>query len=115
MTNLKNDLDEYLLLQNDIKKSSFKADIKVPSIKFPKLNSFFGRADPQEANSWLKVTQESCCPKMTRFQRIIGFITCMGLGIFCMTVSSFYIPLLILKARKFSLLFSLGSVFFILR
>lgn len=50
----------------------------------------------------------------SRIQRIIGFIICIGLGIFCMTVSTFYIPVLVLKARKFALLYTLGSVFFIL-
>ncbi|KAG4066871.1 hypothetical protein HA402_012938 [Bradysia odoriphaga] len=113
MTNLKNDLDEYLLLQSDQKKS-FKIDMKMPTIKVPEIKSFFGRNEPQETNSWLQETQESCFPKLSRVQRIIGFITCIGLGIFCMTVSTFYIPVLILKARKFSLLFSLGSLFFIL-
>lgn len=48
-------------------------------------------------------------------QRIIGFVTCIGLGLFCMSLSTLYIPVLILKARKFALLFSLGSLFFILR
>lgn len=132
MANLKNDLDEYLLLQSDQKKT-FKIDMKMPSM--PEIKNLFGKSEPQEANSWLKDTQESCCPKLvclqnskpnlifvyyvlylqSRLQRIIGFVTCIGLGIFCMTVSTFYIPVLILKARKFALLFSLGSLFFILR
>lgn len=32
-----------------------------------------------------------------------------------MIVSTFYIPVLILKARKFALLYTLGSIFFIMR
>lgn len=64
MTNLKNDLDEYLLLQSDQKKSSFKIDMKMPVIKVPEMKSFFGRNEPEEANSWLQDTQESCCPKL---------------------------------------------------
>lgn len=51
----------------------------------------------------------------SKMQRIFGFIICLGLGIFCMTLSTLYIPVLILKARKFALLFSLGSLCFILR
>jgi hypothetical protein len=35
------------------------------------------------------------------------------MGAFCMILASFYIPVIVLKARKFVLLFSLGSVFFI--
>lgn len=113
MANLKQDLDEYLLLQSDQKKS-FKIDMKMPPLRVPEIGKLFGKNDTQEANSWLKDTQESCCPKLTRLQRIVGFVTCLGLGVFCMTISTFYIPVLILKARKFALLYTLGSMFFIL-
>lgn len=65
MANLKNDLDEYLLLQSDQKKS-FKIDMKMPTIKVPEIKNLFGKSEPQEANSWLKDTQESCCPKLVR-------------------------------------------------
>lgn len=156
MTNLKNDLDEYLLLQSDQKKS-FKIDMKMPTIKVPEIKSFFGRKEPEEANSWLQDTQESCCPKLVgipwnyiisrwfsttifliavttttnhwfyRMHRTGSFLygTISRMELFMnwflnwefhlQTVSTFYIPVLILKARKFSLLFSLGSLFFILR
>lgn len=114
MADLKKDLDEYLLLQSDQKKS-FKLDMpKMPTISTPGLVSkLFGKNEP-EANSWLKDTQDTCCPKLSRIQRIVGFVTCMGLGVFCMIVSTFYIPMLILKARKFALLYTLGSIFFIM-
>lgn len=121
MANLKNDLDEYLLLQSDQKKSnagsgSFKLDMmKMPSLKVPTVKNLFGKSEPVAANGWLKDTQESCFPKLSRLQRIVGFIVCIGMGIFCMALSTLYIPVLILKARKFALLFSLGSMFFILR
>lgn len=61
MANLKNDLDEYLLLQSDQKKT-FKIDMKMPSL--PEMKNLFGKSEPQEANGWLKDTQESCCPKL---------------------------------------------------
>uniref|UniRef100_A0A182T1C8 Vesicle transport protein n=1 Tax=Anopheles maculatus TaxID=74869 RepID=A0A182T1C8_9DIPT len=101
----------------------------MPSLPTPDLvGKLFGRNQEPEANSWLKDTQDTCCPKLvriefhppspsvqaSRIQRIVGFVTCMGLGIFCMIVSTFYIPVLILKARKFALLYTLGSVFFIM-
>ncbi|XP_055640968.1 vesicle transport protein SFT2C [Toxorhynchites rutilus septentrionalis] len=115
MADLKKDLDEYLLLQSDQKKN-FKLEMpKMPSISTPGLvGKLFGKNQEPEANSWLKDTQDSCCPKLSRIQRIVGFVTCMGLGVFCMTVSTFYIPMLILKARKFALLYTLGSLFFIM-
>lgn len=69
MANLKDDLDQYLLLQSDQKKSgsasSFKIDMKMPSLKVPTVKSLFGgSSEPTETNSWLKDTQESCCPKL---------------------------------------------------
>jgi len=80
----------------------------------PEIKNLFRKSEPEEANGWLKETRESCCPNLTRMQRFFGFVICIGLGIFCMSLSTLYIPVLILKARKFALLFSLGSLFFIL-
>ena len=39
-------------------------------------------------------------------------MTCLFLGAFFMFLASLYIPFIVLKSRKFVLLFSLGSVFF---
>ncbi|KAH8297925.1 hypothetical protein KR018_000801 [Drosophila ironensis] len=111
MSSLKSDLDEYLLLQSDQKKSF---NVKLPQLKVPGLGGIFSRNPEPEANSWLKDTQDSCCPKLSRLQRIVGFVACLGMGGLCMTLSTFYIPVLILKARKFALLYTLGSLFFIL-
>lgn len=83
MANLKDELDQYLLLQEDQKKSaistgsSFKIDMN--SIKVPEIKKFFSKSDSstsQEANSWLKDTQESCCPKLVRFYKnyIVVFV-----------------------------------------
>lgn len=65
MADLKKDLDEYLLLQSDQKKS-FKLEMpKMPSISTPGLVSkLFGKNQESEANSWLKDPQETCCPKL---------------------------------------------------
>jgi hypothetical protein len=40
-------------------------------------------------------------------------MTFLCMGAFCMGLASLYIPVIVLKARKFVLLFSLGSLFFI--
>ncbi|KAH8241819.1 vesicle transport protein SFT2C [Drosophila bipectinata] len=110
MSSLKSDLDEYLLLQSDQKKSF---NVKLPQLKVPSLGLFSKNTEP-EANSWLKDTQDSCCPKLSRLQRIVGFVACLGMGGLCISLSTLYIPVLILKARKFALLYTLGSLFFIL-
>ncbi|TMW52605.1 hypothetical protein DOY81_002299 [Sarcophaga bullata] len=111
MANLKDDLDQYLLLQSDQKK---KFNVKVPQLKVPEFGNIFSRNTEPEANSWLKDTQDSCCPKLSRLQRIVGFVACLGMGTLCMTISMFYIPVLLLKTRKFSLLYTMGSLFFVL-
>lgn len=47
-------------------------------------------------------------------QRIVGFVVCLGLGTLCMSISLFYVPVLLIRTRKFALLYTLGSLFFIL-
>lgn len=67
MSSLKSDLDEYLLLQSDQKKSF---NVKLPQLKVPSLGLFSKNAEP-EANSWLKDTQDSCCPKLVRLHHFL--------------------------------------------
>ena len=55
----------------------------------------------------------SSMPELSHKQRIFGFITCLSLSFFCFFLSTFYIPVLVLRARKFVALFTLGSLFFI--
>ena len=55
----------------------------------------------------------SICPALSRTQRLIGCVSCVVAGIFCFSLSTIYVPVLLLKARKFALLFSLGSLFMI--
>lgn len=64
MANLKDELDQYLLLQSDQKKTNFKIDMKMPSLKVPEIKNLFGKSQPQEANGWLQETRDSCCPKL---------------------------------------------------
>lgn len=63
MANLKDDLDQYLLLQSEQKKN-YKIDIKMPTLKVPEMKNLFGKSQPQEANGWLQDTKDSCCPKL---------------------------------------------------
>ena len=52
---------------------------------------------------------DSALPSLSYKQRMIGFMTCLVLGLICFAWSTIYIPMLVFKARKFALLFSLGS------
>jgi hypothetical protein len=63
MADLKKDLDQYLLLNSEKKKTNFKLDMKMP--KAPEVMSkWFGSQEPAEANSWLKDAESTCCPKL---------------------------------------------------
>lgn len=66
---------------------------------------WFGPANSKNTDSC------SCLPSLSKKQRIIGFMTFLGLGVTCFSLALAYIPVLMFYARKFSLLFSLGSVF----
>lgn len=109
MANLKDDLDSYMLLGQERKSTSYKLNMKMP--KLPAMLG--GTSEGSSSNSWLQDDDSGWCPKMSRIQRMIACVTCLGLGIFCMVVSTFYIPVLVFKARKFSLLFSMGSLLLI--
>ncbi|CAL1580762.1 unnamed protein product [Knipowitschia caucasica] len=56
-------------------------------------------------------TPEPCLPSLTRTQRLSGFALFASLSALCFVLSAMYAPLLLLYARKFCLLWSLGSVF----
>lgn len=60
MADLKKDLDQYLLLQSDQKKS-FKIQMpSMPGIRKPDISNWFSRdPPPQEESNWCK-----CCPTM---------------------------------------------------
>ncbi|KAH9418463.1 uncharacterized protein LOC113797601 [Dermatophagoides pteronyssinus] len=71
-------------------------------------------------NSWFRIPFVSSEPEpkgwfptLTRTQRIIGFITCFFMGITCFSISAMYIPILLFAARKFSILFTFGSIFIV--
>lgn len=61
MADLKKDLDEYLLLQSDQKKS-FK--IQMPTLQKPTIGNWFKREQVEESNSWFQETKKDCCPSL---------------------------------------------------
>ncbi|XP_071856618.1 uncharacterized protein [Bombus fervidus] len=112
MADLNKELNEYLLSSKNEKQ--FK--ITVPSVTIPKANigKWFGRSeDDKQEGGWIQGTQKECCPSMTRVQRLVAYVICFSMGILCFCLSAIYIPVLLLKARKFALLYTLGSVFFL--
>ncbi|XP_031164408.1 vesicle transport protein SFT2C [Sander lucioperca] len=54
---------------------------------------------------------DPCLPGMSRRQRLVAFGVCASFSALCFGLSALYAPLLLLYARKFALLWSLGSLF----
>ncbi|NWQ90771.1 SFT2C protein, partial [Burhinus bistriatus] len=50
-----------------------------------------------------------CLPGLSRWQRLAGSGLCLLLAALCFGLAALYAPLLLLRARKFALLWSLGS------
>lgn len=51
-----------------------------------------------------------CIPSVTRGQRLVAGGLCLLLAALCFGLAALYAPVLLLRARKFALLWSLGSV-----
>ncbi|XP_045449363.1 protein transport protein sft2 [Melitaea cinxia] len=111
MANLKSDLDEYLL-QNESRRS-YKISLPFSTPSFFSRNNDETPTSTSSTGTWFENVQKEYFT-LSRTQRFLGFGICLFLGTLCFILSFFYIPLLLLKARKFALLFTLGSFFFIL-
>ncbi|XP_069648050.1 vesicle transport protein SFT2C [Haliaeetus albicilla] len=53
---------------------------------------------------------DPCLPALSRWQRLAGSGLCLLLAALCFGLAALYAPLLLLRARKFALLWSLGSL-----
>ncbi|KAK8735227.1 hypothetical protein OTU49_005569 [Cherax quadricarinatus] len=120
MTDLNRELKEYL------SRGDGKSESKTPllpttisDIKIPKITSWFSRnggtaatedEETASASSWSSQS-DPCLPTLGRKQRILGFLGCVVMGLICFSLAAMYFPLLVFKARKFALLFTLGSLF----
>ncbi|XP_005991254.1 vesicle transport protein SFT2C [Latimeria chalumnae] len=90
----------------------------LPSFKdwFGRITPFFGSqsSGPSQSPSvswpW-SPEPDPCLPGLSRSQRLLGFGICLVLSAVCFGLSALYAPMLLLRARKFALLWSLGSAF----
>ncbi|XP_063409229.1 uncharacterized protein LOC134692686 [Mytilus trossulus] len=120
MTGLGKDLQNYLSRSNKDTNISVSDDSNSTGFSLGRLN-FFNKSEKSSlndtndvANGWFSQAQKDpYLPSLTKKQRILGFILCLLMGTFCFSLASLYIPLLILKARKFAVLYTLGSLFII--
>ncbi|XP_071147565.1 uncharacterized protein [Mytilus edulis] len=120
MTGLGKDLQNYLSRSNKDTNISVSDDSNSTGFSLGRLNLFnkSEKISPNDtndvANGWFSQAQKDpYLPSLTKKQRILGFILCLLMGTFCFSLASLYIPLLILKARKFAVLYTLGSLFII--
>lgn len=114
MADLNKELNEYLLSNKNEKQ--YKISIPTVALPKPNISKWLGRNgnEAKDETGWIQSTQRECCPSMTRMQRLMAFAFCFFMGLLCFGLSAMYVPLLIQKARKFALLYSLGSLFFLL-
>lgn len=66
MVDLKKDLDEYLLLQSDQKKS-FK--LQIPTIQTPNVSGWFRKEQTQQEDTWFQETKKEYCPSLVNMFR----------------------------------------------
>ncbi|KAL3185960.1 hypothetical protein MRX96_028827 [Rhipicephalus microplus] len=115
MGDINRQLRDYLSRNEAKKESSIFASTE--SLK-KLLSSSSGSSEPSSnvagSNGWFsEAADDSCLPSLSRKQRIVGFAGMLLMGCFCMVLAGLYIPVLVFKARKFALLYTLGSLFII--
>ncbi|KAM6063266.1 vesicle transport protein SFT2C isoform 1-T2 [Chlamydotis macqueenii] len=68
-------------------------------------------APPGSGSGWPWAAEaDPCLPGLSRWQRLAGSGLCLLLAALCFGLAMLYAPLLLLRARKFALLWSLGSL-----
>ncbi|GAB0193429.1 vesicle transport protein SFT2C [Grus americana] len=68
-------------------------------------------AGPGPSSGWPWAAEaDPCLPGLSRWQRLAGSGLCLLLAALCFGLAALYAPLLLLRARKFALLWSLGSL-----
>jgi len=133
MSSLTDDLNSYLKRSSNASSNSLTSmTSKLSTFKLPTLKSPFGGSSAStpedeepflgvstdegynskaESQSWIAKKLSECLPSLSKKQRIIGFMTSLVLGTICFGLAISFLPMLVINPRKFSLLFSLGSLF----
>ncbi|XP_063742017.1 vesicle transport protein SFT2C isoform X2 [Eleginops maclovinus] len=129
MADLNRQLQEYLSQSKESKGGGARSStaVELPEDPEPVSGSWFGRwSSPWSSSpsglssnsssssgfSWpWSPEPDACLPGLTRGQRLVGAALFAALSALCFALSALYAPLLLLYARKFALLWSLGSLF----
>ncbi|ABN64678.2 syntaxin 5-like protein [Scheffersomyces stipitis CBS 6054] len=67
----------------------------------------------QDANNANTQSQEPAWFTLTRFEKLVGFSCCLAASVLCFVLCFFMFPVLALRPRKFGLLWTMGSVLFV--
>ncbi|XP_059168387.1 uncharacterized protein LOC131950299 [Physella acuta] len=111
MADLNQSLKDYMSRSNKDTTTTAKYSL-LPTKWFSSGEDIEDKPQTEAANGWLIDAQsDPLLPSLSKKQRIVGFIICLLMGTFCLSLASLYIPFLVLKARKFALLYTLGSLF----
>ncbi|KAM4729028.1 vesicle transport protein SFT2C [Anableps anableps] len=121
MAELNRQLQEYLTQsKSGGTKSSSSTSVEVGEAEAVP-GSWFGRwsspwpgqsSGGSSGSSWpWSAEPDPCLPGVTRKQRLLGFGFCVSMSVLCFGLSALYAPLLLIYARKFALLWTLGSLF----
>ncbi|KAK5931636.1 hypothetical protein CesoFtcFv8_000097 [Champsocephalus esox] len=125
MADLNRQLQEYLSQSKEPKGGAARGGTAVELPEDPVPGSWFGRwsnrwsgstsgpgSSSSSGVSWPWAPEpDACLPGLTRGQRLVGAALFAALSALCFALSALYAPLLLLYARKFALLWSLGSLF----
>ncbi|XP_025415440.1 protein transport protein sft2 [Sipha flava] len=107
MANLKLELDEYL--NKAQKNKSSNGHVHIPKVFKKLLNNESGEQTENLLNSSQKTYFD--LPSLSKTQRIMGFMVCLSISCLMFSLSALYVPVLLLKARKFAILYATGSIF----
>ncbi|XP_072036248.1 uncharacterized protein [Amphiura filiformis] len=116
MANISNDLKSYLSGTS----GASNADTSTSS-SHSSLTSWFSKKEDKTegetlendpSNAWFNEAQKDpLCPSLSKRQRILGFMMCLLAGAICFAMALSIAPFIVVRARKFALLYSLGSLF----
>ncbi|KAI4488207.1 hypothetical protein M0804_005055 [Polistes exclamans] len=113
MADLNKELNEYLLRNKNDER--FEISMETEANSSQDSRKWYGLMHKNSANQrWYKGLGEKCFSSMTRKQRIAACALCGISGFFCLLISAFYLPVLLIYERKFVGLYTLGSILMLL-
>ncbi|VVC37004.1 Vesicle transport protein, Got1/SFT2-like,Major facilitator superfamily domain [Cinara cedri] len=107
MANLKLELDEYL--SKGQKNKPNNGHVHIPKV----FKKFLSNESGEQTENLLDPTQNKYFnfPTLSKTQRVMGFMVCVAISCLMFSLSALYLPVLLLKARKFAILYASGSIF----